>query len=91
MYGRDSLISVLLSDPRIDPGARSLRQCTPLHEAARQGHVSAVRLLTADARVDVNALGQDFREDNVRWLCAGRAFSWHQTLPFAFTGVAHVS
>ena len=60
MSGSAPLISLLLSDPRVDPNARSHRQWTPLHEAVHQGYdARTVPLLISDPRVDINAVGQD--------------------------------
>lgn len=60
MGGNAPLISLLLSDPRVDPNVRSHRLWTPLHEAVHQGyHVDIVRLLISDPRVDINAAGEN--------------------------------
>lgn len=50
-----AVVSVLLADARFDPNAVDCRGDTPLHVAMQSdAHVSIVRLLLRDARINVN-------------------------------------
>lgn len=58
-YGRELVVAQFLN--LLDPNARDKKQFTPLHGACYQGHAACIRLLLADARIDVNAQGYDGR------------------------------
>ena len=55
--GNSSAVKLLLGDPRLEyPGCGGP---TPLHIAARGGHIATMRALLADSRVDCSALDSE--------------------------------
>ena len=52
--GHQSVVSLLLADPRVDPNKPKNDGATPFFMACQNGHQSVVSLLLADPRVDPN-------------------------------------
>ena len=53
-HGHDSVVSILLAHPDIDPNLKQVNGNTPFMAACFQGNTSCVRLLLQDQRVMVN-------------------------------------
>jgi len=58
-YGHDSVVSILLAHPDIDPNLKNKFGETPLSKACAFGKTSCVRLLLQDQRVLVNEPNND--------------------------------
>jgi ankyrin repeat protein len=54
-HGREAMIELLLSDPRVDPEAKDNNGRTPLSWAASRGYEAVIKLLLSDPRVDPEA------------------------------------
>ena len=59
VYGKDSVIPLLLAHPDIDANLKESRGWTPFWTACFRGHTSCVRLLLKDFRVKVNKANND--------------------------------
>ena len=57
--GHDSVVSILLAHPDIDPNLKQVNGNTPFMAACFQGNTSCVRLLLQDQRVMVNEPAND--------------------------------